>query len=277
MNEKELRAMQAGLALLKKRKQKQTQVYASEQQEQQQQQQQQHESRIRQHPSGHHRVRKMNEIQTRSFSSSSSNNQNQTSNCNTFTTRTVNPIDEKLVASEQLAIQDCDDLRNEHHKEKSTENKAPPKYKSVIAWKCTECERECIPVREQSRCLCGHRLRDHPSEQSFSCSSRGCSCSKFYYIVAEGAWILRCRCKHKHTDHNPAGKKHECKRANCSCSSFNSPWVCNCDHPWGQHKQVVERRRVKTLEEMCRDGSLDFGIGGDDVQRTDLYANPLMR
>lgn len=30
-----------------------------------------------------------------------------------------------------------------------------------------------------------------------SCDGKGCACRGFFYIVAEGAWILRCRCKHK--------------------------------------------------------------------------------
>lgn len=136
------------------------------------------------------------------------------------------------------------------------------KMKKVIAWRCKTCNHECIPVREQSRCLCSHRLRDHPSEDSFRCKNTTCKCSKFFYIVAEGAWILRCRCKHKHTDHDPSGKVHECRKPNCSCSGFDSPWVCNCDHPWKDHEQLEELRKVKSLAEMFMDNSIDFGVGG---------------
>jgi hypothetical protein len=51
------------------------------------------------------------------------------------------------------------------------------------------------------------------------------------------------RCKHKHTDHDPATRK--CNKANCKCDGFFSPWVCNCDHPWAEHTQVVVERQVR--------------------------------
>lgn len=67
------------------------------------------------------------------------------------------------------------------------------------AWECEECKRRCFPIREESRCLCGHRLKAHvearreglAKEGSFRCTSPQCRCQSFLYIVAEGAWILR--------------------------------------------------------------------------------------
>lgn len=88
--------------------------------------------------------------------------------------------------------------------------------------------------------MCGHRLANHTTS-SHGCTS--CSCPQFKFIVAEGAWILKCRCKHKHTDHAAAGP-HACSKANCSCSGFDSPWVCNCDHPWAAHQQLLVTRQV---------------------------------
>ncbi|KAF6251107.1 hypothetical protein COO60DRAFT_1275316 [Scenedesmus sp. NREL 46B-D3] len=119
------------------------------------------------------------------------------------------------------------------------------------AWICQECQRECVPIRAESRCMCGHRLKQHTQGQSAvftvliwpgRCSVPSCSCPKFSFIVAEGSWILRCRCKHKHTEHDPAS--HACSKAACSCSGFSSPWVCNCNHPWSQHQQVLVERQV---------------------------------
>ena len=39
----------------------------------------------------------------------------------------------------------------------------PPLYKRVQAhaWVCRTCQSECIPIRSESRCLCGHRLKEH--------------------------------------------------------------------------------------------------------------------
>ena len=53
-----------------------------------------------------------------------------------------------------------------------------------------------------------------------------CPCRRFTYIVGQGAWILRCRCKHKHTEHDPALKPHRCQRPACrdKCAGFDSPF-----------------------------------------------------
>jgi hypothetical protein len=74
------------------------------------------------------------------------------------------------------------------------------------------------------------------------CSNQKCTCHRFFFIVAEGSWILRCRCKHKHVEHNPV--THACAKSKCACSKFSSPWVCNCDHPWTDHQQREVRVQV---------------------------------
>jgi len=130
---------------------------------------------------------------------------------------------------------------------------APPKVleKQVeaLAWICGTCNRECLPIRSESRCMCGHRLREHEGNGQ-KCKNSRCQCKGFFYIVAEGSWILRCRCKHKHIEHDP--NTHKCLKPNCKgCDRFDSPWVCNCDHPWSEHKQVAITRTVKTLEGMA--------------------------
>ncbi|DAZ95622.1 TPA: hypothetical protein N0F65_002251, partial [Lagenidium giganteum] len=157
--------------------------------------------------------------------------------------------------------------------------------RQVVRWYCTVCSRECIPIREESRCLCGHRYKEHPSPRddpriknkaapfiAFACTTTKCPCKAFHYVVAEGAWILRCRCKHKHIDHDPGKAPFACNKPKCGCSAFDSPWVCNCDHPWASHEQEVVEKQVKPLhifqqqfevEELCQ------------VQRTDLVNEPL--
>ncbi|KAG9401130.1 hypothetical protein AC1031_009885 [Aphanomyces cochlioides] len=148
--------------------------------------------------------------------------------------------------------------------------------KLVVKWSCTTCNRECIPVREESRCLCGHRLKQHPATSSesdkkrgkpFACTALKCPCQAFYYIVAEGAWILRCRCKHKHIDHDPTS--YQCTKPKCLCDAFDSPWVCNCAHPWSDHVQTTETKTFHPLD-------LDLGDELGQVHRTDLLAEPMM-
>lgn len=54
-------------------------------------------------------------------------------------------------------------------------------------------------------------------------------------MFAQGAFMLRCRCKHRHTDHDPISKA--CARPSCACAAFDSPFVCNCNHGWAVHRQ----------------------------------------
>ncbi|KAL4448965.1 hypothetical protein ABPG77_007682 [Micractinium sp. CCAP 211/92] len=124
---------------------------------------------------------------------------------------------------------------------------------------CGTCQRECIPIRSESRCLCGHRHKEHQQDHAagaWRCGSKGCTCPGFFYIVAEGAWVLRCRCKHKHIEHSPATRA--CAKPGCSCAAFDSPWVCNCDHPWAQHTQVeVYRGSGGDMAAMMRSAAAD--------------------
>jgi hypothetical protein len=106
--------------------------------------------------------------------------------------------------------------------------------------------------------MCGHRYNGHKQKTLksgkivFPCGTKNCGCPHFYYICAQGAWMLRCRCKHKHTDHDPKDRNHPCRKNNCSCAQFDSPWVCNCGCKWGDHTQKVVTRAVKTLEDMIQ-------------------------
>lgn len=125
--------------------------------------------------------------------------------------------------------------------------------KEAWAWRCRECSRECVPIRAQSRCLCGHRLAAHSADDGHACATCPCPCFKF--IVAEGAWILKCRCKHKHTDHAPAAAPHACAKPGCLCAAFDSPWVCNCDHPWSAHEQLLVSKQVVTLGSLLASSS----------------------
>ena len=60
-----------------------------------------------------------------------------------------------------------------------------------------------------------------PDNVKFKCGSKGCACKHFFFIVAEGAWILRCRCKHKHIEHDCGSKPFKCKKPRCTCNGFD--------------------------------------------------------
>ncbi|KAK9787852.1 hypothetical protein WJX73_009030 [Symbiochloris irregularis] len=44
----------------------------------------------------------------------------------------------------------------------------------LLSWSCTQCKRDCFPIRSESRCLCGHRLKEHDpvDDQSSTCRCR---------------------------------------------------------------------------------------------------------
>ncbi|NJR42976.1 MAG: FAM221A/B family protein [Akkermansiaceae bacterium] len=73
--------------------------------------------------------------------------------------------------------------------------------------------------------------------------------------------VLRCRCKHKHVDHDPNTRV--CKKPKCSCQCFDSPWVCNCDHGWGEHDHVLVEKDIPDLSSLGLDvpqASIEAGI-----------------
>lgn len=112
--------------------------------------------------------------------------------------------------------------------EAATRTSGPVAKKWAVKWSCGECGNTCIPIRSESRCLCGHRYKEHKASSGdsagrirFSCSSRNCACKHFFFVVAEGAWILRCRCKHKHIEHDCSKKPFICKKPKCQCVGFD--------------------------------------------------------
>jgi len=146
--------------------------------------------------------------------------------------------------------------------------------RQCISWSCLECKTECIPVRMESRCLCGHRLKEHNNCSDFSCKNSKCKCSHFFFIVAEGAWILRCRCKHKHIEHDCSGYPYKCINNDCkNCDGFDSPWVCNCGHGWNMHKQSVITRSLFETGPQLQDvqhKNISFAVRQDGLLAKEL-------
>eukprot|EP01004_Peranema_trichophorum_P009025 NODE_7769_length_744_cov_17.552335_g7155_i0.p1 GENE.NODE_7769_length_744_cov_17.552335_g7155_i0~~NODE_7769_length_744_cov_17.552335_g7155_i0.p1 ORF type:complete len:221 (-),score=32.11 NODE_7769_length_744_cov_17.552335_g7155_i0:81-704(-) len=148
--------------------------------------------------------------------------------------------------------------------------------RKVLLWKCDGCDKGCVTIREECRCMCGHRWREHQHKQEKNgtcCNVSRCPCKSFFYIVAEGTWVLHCRCKHKHIDHDPRPpyKCNKCatKPTSPQCNGFDSPWVCNCDHPWSEHALRWEDQKVKSPFEF------DENIDPSTVMRGLDYASQL--
>jgi hypothetical protein len=138
----------------------------------------------------------------------------------------------------------------------------------VVVWQCQTCARDCVAVGDESRCICNHRHREHTltskrgGQETFVCSVARCPCRRFFYHVTTGSWNCRCRCKHKHIDHDPSSAPYACNTRGCACTGFDSPFVCNCDHGWCDHRTVLKRKRVLTMHGrmLAAGGGLGEGI-----------------
>ncbi|KAJ4457476.1 hypothetical protein PAPYR_7072 [Paratrimastix pyriformis] len=115
---------------------------------------------------------------------------------------------------------------------------------------CNQCQRDCIPANSQSWCFCNHRYSAHDPQNGFRCTAPRCPCKQFYFHVTSGSWQVRCQCKHKNIEHDVA-PPHKCKKPACAgkCQGFQSPWCCNCDHPWTDHQTMFAERDVVSLAE----------------------------
>lgn len=132
-----------------------------------------------------------------------------------------------------------------------------PRSILTCVWRCNGCQKDCQVIKSENRCICNHRSKEHAMDQGQGksrCKAAGCKCKDFFYIVAEGAWILRCRCKHKHNEHDP-NPPYKCVKPGCKqCTGFDSPFVCNCNCGWAQHQMVWEMRQLRALPQFD-----DFG------------------
>ena len=163
----------------------------------------------------------------------------------------------------------------------SLSSSSPQPIKKKLIWQCTTCSTSCLPPNSESRCLCGHRQKNHSAPGDgvrSACLDSKCPCRDFFYIPADGSWTLRCECKRKAVEHDPKPGKHLSTKLPLGgfvCKGFSSPWVCNCGHDFKSHKQ--------TLVDLISSGSevvdgvvgiaatLDHGLGrkGGEMGRGD--------
>ncbi|XP_066223796.1 protein FAM221B isoform X1 [Saccopteryx leptura] len=141
-----------------------------------------------------------------------------------------------------------------------------------IGWRCPHYLWDCFRIGDESKCFCGHLLREHQiiSDISVPCNVSQCRCRMFCFIpscpeaVGEfwlrrrasfdpKAWRAQCRCKHSHEDH-AATRFHPCRVKGCSCNCFESNFLCAaCDQCWEEHETYFE------TEETRRRGGRPYG------------------
>ncbi|XP_028917016.1 protein FAM221B [Ornithorhynchus anatinus] len=141
-----------------------------------------------------------------------------------------------------------------------------------IGWRCPHYLWDCFRIGDESKCFCGHLLREHQihSDISVPCTVTPCRCLMFCFIPSRpeevgefwlrkragfdpAAWRAMCRCKHSHEEHS-AMRTHRCQHGGCRCNFFESSFLCAaCDRRWEEHDTFFE------TEENRRQGGRPYG------------------
>ncbi|XP_012789807.1 protein FAM221B [Sorex araneus] len=128
-----------------------------------------------------------------------------------------------------------------------------------IGWRCPHYLWDCFQIGDESKCFCGHLLKEHKilSDISVPCSVSQCRCLMFCFIPSRPeevgefwlrrraffdpkAWRALCRCKHSHEEHLATGG-HPCRVKGCCCVCFESNFLCAaCDRRWEEHGTFFE-------------------------------------
>ncbi|XP_060572303.1 protein FAM221B-like [Ruditapes philippinarum] len=134
-----------------------------------------------------------------------------------------------------------------------------------IGWRCPDFKHDCQRVNDMSKCFCGHLLGEHGKYTGKSvlvpCKQGGCKCKGFAWIPSRAedvgefwmqrrrnfdpsTWRAKCKCKHTHEQHEPAGMR-RCKTG-CGCGHFISNFLCAaCDKHWEDHETFFETEDVR--------------------------------
>ncbi|XP_012625435.2 protein FAM221B isoform X2 [Microcebus murinus] len=133
-----------------------------------------------------------------------------------------------------------------------------------IGWRCPHYLWDCFRIGDESKCFCGHLLREHKiiSDISVPCNVSQCRCLMFCFIPSRPeevgefwlrrratfdpkAWRAQCRCKHSHEEHSATGS-HPCRHHGCCCRYFESNFLCvACDRRWEEHETFFETEETR--------------------------------
>ena len=90
----------------------------------------------------------------------------------------------------------------------------------------------CMDSRETGPC---NALISTAAHRACRCNCGGCTCRAFFYIVAQGAWILRCRC----------GPACACAPGLCIAALARTPTHVPAAHPLLQLQAQAHRARPR--------------------------------
>ncbi|XP_066473457.1 protein FAM221B [Tiliqua scincoides] len=135
-----------------------------------------------------------------------------------------------------------------------------------IGWRCPEYLWDCFRVGDESKCFCGHLLKQHQvyveRRATVPCTLPKCRCQGFTFIPSHpeevgefwlrrrtgfdpAAWRAKCRCKHTHEEHAATGAR-ACSVRGCCCMAFTSNFLCAaCDRRWEEHETFFESEETR--------------------------------
>jgi len=104
---------------------------------------------------------------------------------------------------------------------------------------------ECKVVGPSTKCFCDHYYKNHDfleaKDGRVRCKMNGCQCASFHYLPVYGSQDFKCSCKHSYQAHHV--NKKNCK--SCPCKEFTSTWSCSCGYKFGEHRNVIEKRKER--------------------------------
>ena len=145
------------------------------------------------------------------------------------------------------------------HAQESTQSGV---YITWVSDKMRPTEEQCFRIGSESRCFCGHLLKDHNRElgKKVKSNCRQCKCTAFQFIPRRpeelGLWHLprrkgfdintwrpSCVCKYPHTEHAPV-RPHKCSKS--GCFNFQSDFCCtSCDRKFEDHETLWETEQER--------------------------------
>nr|KAF6433379.1 family with sequence similarity 221 member B [Molossus molossus] len=93
-----------------------------------------------------------------------------------------------------------------------------------IGWRCPHYLWDCFRIGDESKCFCGHLLREHQiiSDISVPCNVSQCRCLMFCFIPSRP------------------------EEVGCCCNCFESNFLCAaCDRRWEEHETFFETEETR--------------------------------
>eukprot|EP00920_Eleutheroschizon_duboscqi_P043998 GHVT01104894.1.p1 GENE.GHVT01104894.1~~GHVT01104894.1.p1 ORF type:complete len:291 (+),score=1.11 GHVT01104894.1:769-1641(+) len=166
-----------------------------------------------------------------------------------------------------------------------------------IHWVNWVTKMECMRIKPDNRCSCGHALKSHEwydrTQLHCGCRCPGCSCKAFDYLPSQGSWTATCICKHlaaehyrvapshrtpsgtrSHTQLGPRSQARTLREEQCASAFQSRPNTRLGGESGSKLRQITTRTEEKSLTSdfpvLSRDSNVILQLGGEKngVQET---------